>query len=35
MYDIIINGTHAGYAENLAFIKLNSRNGSYNLCDEA
>ena len=35
MYDIIINGTHAGYAENLAFIKLNRRNGAYNLCDEA
>ena len=35
MYDIIINGTHAGYAENLAFIKMNRRNGSYNLCDEA
>lgn len=35
MYDIIINGNHAAYAENMAFIKLNRRNGSYNLCDEA
>ena len=35
MYDIIINNAHVAYAENLAFIKLNRRNGSYNLCDEA
>ena len=35
MYDIIINNAHVAYAENLAFIKLNSRNGSYNLCDKA
>ena len=35
MYDIIINNAHVAYAENLAFIKLNRRNGSYNLCNEA
>lgn len=35
MYDIIINNAHVAYAENPAFIKLNRRNGSYNLCDEA
>ena len=35
MYDIIINNAHVAYTENLAFIKLNRRNGSYNLCDEA
>ena len=35
MYDIIINNAHVAYAENLAFIKLNRRNGSYNLYDEA
>lgn len=35
MYDIIINNAHVAYAENLAFIKLNRRNGAYNLCDEA
>ena len=35
MYDIIIDNAHVAYAENLAFIKLNRRNGSYNLCDEA
>ena len=35
MYVIIINNAHVAYAENLAFIKLNRRNGSYNLCDEA
>ena len=34
MYDIIINNAHVAYAENLAFIKLNRCNGSYNLCDE-
>ena len=34
MYNIIINGDHAAYAENVAFIKLNAGNGAYNLCDE-